>query len=529
MPDIWAIYARVSTDEQGYNCSLDTQIAAMQALVARKGGVVPPELVFREDFTGMVADRPEMDRLRDLAHAKTFAHLAVFSTDRLARDMDTANFLHYDLEKMAKVDIEYVQHPLPEGDIGKAMRGLYSFSAAEEKKAFAERSARGRRARVAAGKALHAGKVTYGYQRVGERKVPHDPEVWIVRRIYAELDTGRSLRQVADGLTQDRVPTPTGKSLIWRRSCVREIAQNPIYWGEETAFRWESSRDEQYARHTRRRDPAAVVPLSDPAPALVEKEQALRVAARMAWNKAHSGRPAKEPAAVLLRGHVFCMHCERSMRVKREHGNYYYASRPSEKDCVSHEISAKVLDAAIWERVTELLTDPQVIQQELEKRKGDDPYARDIATHTAALGSAQKQIENTARAMGMVEDPSPLVANLERLQQQKRGHERELSRLRGAQTAWAAGQSAIDELTEWLGRVGANLAGMDYDRRRATLVALGLRVSVGKFGSSPRWSARLTVGKSDQYSKPFAQRSTSSSAPGGTSTVVVSCSTIAGP
>ena len=73
---------------------------------------------------------------------------------------------------------------------------------------------------------------------------PADPtQIAAVRRIYDELEQGRTAARVAAGLTADRVPTPdSGRtrtdngiehetSGVWQQTTVISIARNPIYCG----------------------------------------------------------------------------------------------------------------------------------------------------------------------------------------------------------------------------------------------------------------------------------------------------------
>jgi len=80
-----AIYARVSTEDQRSNYSLPTQTDHCRAYAAKQGYVVVAE--FQEDFTGTALDRPELDKLRDLARQHESDVLLVPDIERLARDM----------------------------------------------------------------------------------------------------------------------------------------------------------------------------------------------------------------------------------------------------------------------------------------------------------------------------------------------------------------------------------------------------------------------------------------------------------
>src|SRR5262245_7550031 len=78
-----AIYCRVSRDEQADNWSLPTQEAACRKYAEERAYEIIG--VWKEDFTGMVIDRPEMDKIRRLVDARRVDVVLFYNTDRLTR------------------------------------------------------------------------------------------------------------------------------------------------------------------------------------------------------------------------------------------------------------------------------------------------------------------------------------------------------------------------------------------------------------------------------------------------------------
>ena len=100
------IYARVSTDEQaeqGY--SLPEQVDACRKYAASNGYTVVAE--FREDYTGTRLDRPELNKVLDMAAARAFDVLIVHDVDRLARKLATQILVDDILQKHG-VAVKYV-------------------------------------------------------------------------------------------------------------------------------------------------------------------------------------------------------------------------------------------------------------------------------------------------------------------------------------------------------------------------------------------------------------------------------------
>jgi len=66
-----AIYARVSTEDQGKGYSLPTQIASCRQLLQREGYSVPEHYILSDDVTGKTLERPGLQTLRDLVRTQS--------------------------------------------------------------------------------------------------------------------------------------------------------------------------------------------------------------------------------------------------------------------------------------------------------------------------------------------------------------------------------------------------------------------------------------------------------------------------
>ena len=81
-----AIYARVSTERQERQQTIDSQIAALRAWVQEAGHELRPEHAFSDEgYSGARLDRPGLDALRDAVRDAEIDVVAVLSPDRLAR------------------------------------------------------------------------------------------------------------------------------------------------------------------------------------------------------------------------------------------------------------------------------------------------------------------------------------------------------------------------------------------------------------------------------------------------------------
>src|ERR671925_2040728 len=160
-----AIYARVSTEDQGKGFSIPTRIEACQQLATREGYTVPESHVLLDEGTsGTTLERPGLRRLQELVQTQAIAAVIVIDPDRLSRNLGHQLLLAEELEQ-AGVTLLIVSHPLergPEGWLFFQMRGAL---AEYERAELSERTQRGRSGRAKAGHVLGGG-VPYGYRYI---------------------------------------------------------------------------------------------------------------------------------------------------------------------------------------------------------------------------------------------------------------------------------------------------------------------------------------------------------------------------
>src|SRR6202035_2817996 len=81
-----ALYARVSSQRQADEMTIESQVAALREHIADAGLSVAEELCFRDEgYSGSSLLRPALERLRDVIHSGGVDRLYVHSPDRLAR------------------------------------------------------------------------------------------------------------------------------------------------------------------------------------------------------------------------------------------------------------------------------------------------------------------------------------------------------------------------------------------------------------------------------------------------------------
>lgn len=262
-------------------------------------------------------------------------------------------------------------------------------------------------ARVNGGKLPGGGVTLFGYRRrdadhtayaIDEETAP------IVRRLFALSATGTSLRAIAELLTLEGTPTPSGKR-EWSYVSVRYILRNTCYAGDVRANRMAENRvGGKTIRRWRGEDEQIRLP-EGTAPPLVDEGTFALVQLRLQRNKAEARRNSRTPEAFLLRagfvvcggcGHAIPAYLHRDRRNGKENGRYNMKRHGDDApSCQRHfTFSAAILDAAVWGKVEALLTDPKTVMDEVRRLRGDGPIVTGLAAVDRALVATAKQQGN---------------------------------------------------------------------------------------------------------------------------------------
>jgi site-specific DNA recombinase len=111
---IAAIYARVSTEDQGKGYSIPTQIESCQRLAKHEGYHVPQDYLIKEEGSGTTLERPGLRALRELARTNSITAIIIHDPDRLSRNLGHQLLLAEEADK-AGIKLLIVSHPLEQG------------------------------------------------------------------------------------------------------------------------------------------------------------------------------------------------------------------------------------------------------------------------------------------------------------------------------------------------------------------------------------------------------------------------------
>ena len=123
-----ALYARVSTERQAEELTIQSQVAALQQRIQADGVTLEKVLRFLDDgYSGTTLVRPALERLRDLAYCGGVDRLYVYAPDRLARHYAYQVVLLEEFRKH-QVEVKFINDiaPLdsPEGNLLVQMQGM---------------------------------------------------------------------------------------------------------------------------------------------------------------------------------------------------------------------------------------------------------------------------------------------------------------------------------------------------------------------------------------------------------------------
>jgi site-specific DNA recombinase len=387
-----AIYARVSTERQERQQTIDSQLTALRAWASAQEHALAEVHVFRDDgYSGSRLDRPGLDGLRDAIHDAAIDVVAVFSPDRLARKYAYQVLLLEEFRR-AGCEVVFLHHPISDDPNDQLLLQIQGAIAEYERAVLAERFRRGKLQRARDGHIL-GNKAPYGYRcepkrdTVPARLVIDEAEADMVRQMYTWVAVeGMTVRQCVKRLNDGPWITRSGRS-HWSCSVGYHILSDPVYTGTAYANRFEyvvpkkprGRRSHRNGERTCRHPRPAEQWIAIAVPALIDQATWDGVQARLARNAAMSYRRNKKHD-YLLRCLLKCGTCGLGI-----HGCYFpgQGGRPGRRyyrcagtdplttgrdtKCPRARIEADALETVVWDHVVGLLSDPAQLLGQFER------------------------------------------------------------------------------------------------------------------------------------------------------------------
>lgn len=321
----------------------------------------------------------------------------------------------------------------------------------------------------------------------------------IVQRIFDQVATGGSARQVALSLTREGVPTPTGRGVAWHVSTIRGILIHPVYAGDARAFRW--AKTKRRGKHQQRLKPDDQhVALQNAAPELVSPTIAAAAQAQLALNMKQATRNNRRPTEALLRaGYARCGYCGNSLAVSNRTLESYYRCNTASRDthdCPAAGIKVQELDNAVWNRVEQVLSDPGVIANRVAQLQINDPTQDNLAALGIRIKDIERQRGNLMRRVATIDEDdfaAPFLVEIKTQGEQLIRLRQERAGLLAERAGWEVARTRLDDLAWWCQVQADNLARLSYEQKRLALLALGVEVSVWAKDHAPRYTITLRI------------------------------------
>lgn len=407
------LYGRVSSRRQAETFSLPTQFRALREWAEGNGYTVVEEVADRggADSKRDVFDRPGVNRIFDICEQR---HVDVVVAQERSRfgEHPVPEMISY---RLAESGTRLRTPGDSEGEAGELMDLFSDWNSRRERRTTAKRSRSRKLEQARNGYVVPTHTPTYGFRVAGERTrrtyVVEEEHMEVVRRIFQMVGTdGFGNRTVAKALNNEGVPTPPAPVKVkhperlygWRHQFVRKCVLNDVYrphTSEELAVLvgqgmmstevaaeapnpcgvwWYEGRDFEGGEHR------VAVPVPDAGiPREVVDAARAAVVDNVPISAAGGGRFWE-----LLGGILRCGGCGMRMQahaVTSGDRAYHYVRCPlnqrttQEKCPVNARLPAERAEAAVWEFVVGLLTDPwrmvegmdELIAQERDLLGGD--------------------------------------------------------------------------------------------------------------------------------------------------------------
>jgi len=514
---IFALYARVSSDKQAKDKTIDSQIAALKEKIAADGGALIEDMMFIDaGVSGATLVRPELERLRDSAAVGAVDRVYLLSPDRLARKYAHQALLLEEFSS-AGVAVHFLNYALgttPEEELLLQMQGMI---AEYERAKIIERHRRGKLHRAKGGSVNVLSTAPYGYTYI-RKQLDGEPAQYIinlqqaktVRQVFRWIGVERlSIGEVCRRLSGAEIPTQTGKT-HWDRSVIWGMLQNPAYMGRAAFGKTKAGKLKPRVRPQKHSAETPKNPYSTqrtardawieiPVPPLVSEELFQAVQHQLDENRKRA-RIGSRGACYLLQGLTVCGHCHYAYygkkispsTAKEKHQYAYYRCIGTdayrfggERICDNKQVRTQRLDDVVWRQVLDAIKNPKRLKKEYENRltkmEGD---ARELFD-TTALRKQKVQLEkgksrlidSYASTIIDKDDFEPKMKNLKiRLSQIDEQIEKSVN----TESAQYELFLVIDRLEGFSKKVGVTLDIVDFNTKREIIRALVKRVEIYK-------------------------------------------------
>lgn len=522
MEKMAAMYARVSSNQQKEQHTIQSQTAALIEYARTHGYTVPSAWRFQDEgISGATLVRPGLEAIRDLANSGQITAVLVYSPDRLSRKYAYQVLLAEEFAR-AGVELVFLQAPSAATAEDQLLLQFQGMIAEYERAQIAERSRRGKRHRALQGSISVLSAAPYGYRYVKKTDTSAayyqivEKEAEFIRMMFDWYTRkGYSIEAITRELNQRQIPSRGGKR-PWLRSTVWCMLRNPAYCGRACFGKSQKRQSPRINRRGRQRGGFSRYGsdqprprqewIEIPVPALITEETFALAQEQLDKNKHFASRRTRRP--VLLQGMLVCQQCGYALYSvcggEGRYRHYYYRCVGSQSYrnfagplCQNRAVREEYLDEIIWREIIRLLQDPALIQQEIERRMQEAKQADPVRQREQYLEREQASLNSQMERLLTAYQQELLTLEqlrqrMPELRKQKKAVECELQSLHMAAQDQSRCMRVVDTLNDFRTRLQGNADRLDLIARRKIIRLLVKEIVVGTDSIVIRHSIPIT-------------------------------------
>lgn len=394
------IYARFSSSGQREE-SITGQLRDCKRYAENHGFEIINEYI-DEAKTGTSDNRPSFQKMIKDSESKRFNAIIVWKLDRFARNRYDSAIYRARLKKNG-VKIYSAMENISDSAEGIIMEGLMESMAEYYSANLSENVKRGNRESALQLKTL--GRKIFGYGRSeDDHYIINETEATVVRRIFNEYTSGKSIQDIIKGLNNDGIMN--SRNNPWNKSSLKNIIGNDKYIGTYRFMDY-------------------VVP--NGMPAIISKDM-FSIAQEI--KDRHKKSPARSrDTRYLLTGKLFCGHCGSPMTgeygVSKTGKKYHYYrcikankhkcdKKRAKKDWIENIVVAELLN-----QLNDLTYIDQLADRFMEYQKKQQSDDSELKVLQDRLHGVNKSLSNMVKAIEMGIITPTTQARMEELEEQK--------------------------------------------------------------------------------------------------------------
>ena len=229
-----AIYARQSIEKKD-SVSIEAQIEKCKYYC----GDIDYKIYKDAGYSGKNINRPQFTKLLEDIKSGLINKVIAYRLDRISRSIADFSQLLLMFEKYNVKFISATENFDTDTPMGRAMINIVMTFAQLERETIVERVTDNYYFRANNGY-WAGGYAPYGYKKSVEDKhklVIDEPQARVIKRIYEEYSTGKTLTEISKNLNAEKIPSPNNNKnngetrYKWRTDTLRRMLSNKVYLG----------------------------------------------------------------------------------------------------------------------------------------------------------------------------------------------------------------------------------------------------------------------------------------------------------